>query len=62
MGRILTMQRSHIIAMRVSDDELKNLNVMAWESQRTIPEIMRDAIRMLNTRYNQMESHQKSKA
>ena len=38
--------------MRISDDELKNLNALAWESQRTIPEIMRDAIRMLSIRYN----------
>lgn len=56
------MQRSHVVAMRVSDNELKNLNVMAGESQRTIPEIMRDAIRMLSTRYNQVESQQKTKA
>ncbi|GFE62642.1 ribbon-helix-helix protein, CopG family [Geobacter sp. AOG2] len=55
------MQRSHVIAMRVSDNELKNLNVMAWETQKTVPEIMRDAIRMLSTRYDQLESQLNSK-
>lgn len=56
------MQRSHVIAMRVSDNELKNLNAMAWESHRTVPEIMRDAIRMLSSRYDQLEAQQKTTA
>jgi len=46
------MQRSHIIAMRVSDSELRDLNVMALESERTVAEIIRDAIRMLSARYD----------
>ncbi|RII31185.1 MAG: ribbon-helix-helix protein, CopG family [Geobacter sp.] len=60
MGRMRENPRYNVISMRVSDEEREHLETIMEKTQKSISDIMREAIEYFSANYDQFDPQSKA--
>jgi hypothetical protein len=60
MGRMRENPRYNVISMRISDEEREHLENIIGQTQRSISDIMREAMEYFAANYGQIEAQRKA--
>ena len=60
MGRMRENPRYNVISMRISDEEREHLESIVGQTQRSISDIMREAMEYFAANYGQIEAQRKA--
>lgn len=60
MGRMRENPRYNVISMRISDEERETLRLIMEATNKSVSDIMRDAMELIKTQLPAMENHRKA--
>ena len=60
MGRMRENPRYNVISMRISDEEREHLENIIGQTQRSVSDIMREAMEYFAANYGQIEAQRKA--